>query len=195
MTALLRSLFVVSALCAAIFAPRVLAQGTIPGQRVVPLGYCQMTSLGTATAITAANCVRASFTATGSGANLTVSSVTGTIRPGDALAGTGVVAGTRVISQTNGVTGGAGVYVTSRATTSAAASLTAGGAPQSATAATIEAEAQIVRYRDDGVAPTASVGVPIAAGASILYSGPLDVIQFIEATSTAKVNILFYRTP
>lgn len=66
----------------------------------------------------------ATFTGTGSGTNLTASAVTGTIHVGDMISGTGVTAGTTIVSQTSGTTGGAGVYVTSAATTSSGASLT-----------------------------------------------------------------------
>lgn len=164
-----------------------------PTDRMVPLGYCQIATLSSAVLITPANCIRASFTATGSGTNLTTSSVTGTIRVNDFLAGTGVAAGTRIISQTSGTTGGAGVYVTSVATTSSAASLTSGGIPFGATAANINAESQIVRYRDDGTAPTGSVGQPIAAAGSVFYTGTLSALRFIEATASGKLNISFYR--
>ena len=67
----------------------------------------------------------ASFTGTGSGTNLTVTAVTGTIEVGNNLAGTGVPAGTKILSQTSGPTGGAGVYVTSVATTASSAAITA----------------------------------------------------------------------
>jgi hypothetical protein len=66
----------------------------------------------------------ASFTGNGSGTNLTTSAVTGTIGIGDLVAGTGVPSATYIVSQTSGVAGGAGVYVTSNATTSSGASLT-----------------------------------------------------------------------
>jgi hypothetical protein len=68
----------------------------------------------------------ASFTGTGSGTNLTVTGVTGTIAIGAAVAGTGVPSTitTTIVSQTSGTTGGAGLYVTSAATTSAGAALT-----------------------------------------------------------------------
>jgi hypothetical protein len=67
----------------------------------------------------------ASFTGTGSGTNLTASAVTGTIGIGDLIAGSGVPAGTTILSQASGTPGGAGVYVTSHPTTSSGASLTA----------------------------------------------------------------------
>ncbi len=65
------------------------------------------------------------FTGTGSGTNLTATSVTGTITPGDTIRGTGVPGGTTIVSQTSGTTGGAGVYVTSGATTSSGAAIIA----------------------------------------------------------------------
>jgi len=65
----------------------------------------------------------ATFTGTGSGTNLTTTSVTGLISVGDTVSGSGVPANTTIVSQTSGTTGGAGVYVTSNATTSSSASL------------------------------------------------------------------------
>ncbi|HSY36825.1 MAG TPA: hypothetical protein VK814_13805 [Acidobacteriaceae bacterium] len=70
-------------------------------------------------------CTPAVFTATGNGANLTVSAVTlGTITIGDTISGTGIPTGTKIVSQTSGMTGGAGVYVTSVATTASASTVT-----------------------------------------------------------------------
>jgi hypothetical protein len=70
-----------------------------------------------------------------------------------------------------------------------------GGIPAGANLAYIEAEAQAVRYRDDGTAPTGTVGMPIASGGSILYAGTLSAVQVIEQTASAKLNVLFYRSP
>lgn len=68
----------------------------------------------------------ASFTATGSGTNLTVSSVTGYLYRGLTLGvTTGISAGTKIVSQTSGTPGGAGVYVTSAATTISSGAATA----------------------------------------------------------------------
>lgn len=70
----------------------------------------------------------ATFTASGSGTNLTVSAVTGKITVGETLGITaGITAGTTVVSQTSGTPGGAGVYVTSAATTISAATATSFG--------------------------------------------------------------------
>jgi len=58
--------------------------------------------------------------------------------------------------------------------------------------ALITPETQAVRWRDDGVAPTASVGMPLAAGVTSQYDGDLTKIQFIEQTASAKLNISYY---
>ena len=59
--------------------------------------------------------------------------------------------------------------------------------------AVIRCETQGVRWRDDGVAPTASVGMPLSVGDVLLYDGDLKKIQFIEQASSAKLDISYYR--
>lgn len=56
----------------------------------------------------------------------------------------------------------------------------------------IVAETQPVRWRDDGTAPTASVGMPLAKDTPFIYEGDLTKIQFIETTTSAKLNISYY---
>lgn len=58
--------------------------------------------------------------------------------------------------------------------------------------AIITPEGQAVRWRDDNVAPTASVGMPLAAGVTLQYDGDLSQIQFIEQTGGAKLNVTYY---
>jgi len=58
--------------------------------------------------------------------------------------------------------------------------------------AIITPESQAVRWRDDGVAPTASVGMPSAAGVTLQYDGDLSQIKFIEQVGGAKLNITYY---
>jgi len=58
--------------------------------------------------------------------------------------------------------------------------------------AIITPETQAVRWRDDGVAPTASVGMPLAAGVTLQYDGDITKILFIEQTASAKLNITYY---
>lgn len=77
--------------------------------------------------------------------------------------------------------------------TSIAAS-TALTVPAGATCALLQAEGQIVRLRDDGTAPTASVGVELAVGAvPFPYCGALSAILVIQATSGGILNVLYYR--
>ncbi len=66
--------------------------------------------------------------------------------------------------------------------------------PAGATYALIQAEAQSIRWRDDGVDPTASTGMLLTAGSSFMYSsGPLANVRVIEATGGAVVNVSYYR--
>ena len=62
----------------------------------------------------------------------------------------------------------------------------------SARIAVIQAIAQNVRWRDDGNAPSATVGMQLAAGNDILYTGDLDALQFIEEAASAEINITYY---
>ena len=64
--------------------------------------------------------------------------------------------------------------------------------PGGSTVAMIQAEAQAVRWRDDGTNPTASVGMNLAAGQTMWYTGPLASIKFIQVTSGAIVNVSYY---
>ena len=65
--------------------------------------------------------------------------------------------------------------------------------PAGATLALIQAETQIVRWRDDGTNPAAGVGMTLAAGAvPLVYDGNLSAIRFIEATASAKLNVSYY---
>lgn len=61
------------------------------------------------------------------------------------------------------------------------------------TFAVIVAEAQAVRYRDDGTDPSATVGQPLAVGVALEYSGSLTKIKFFEQAASAKLNILYYK--
>ncbi|MGJ2639728.1 hypothetical protein ACR8HR_22505 [Salmonella enterica subsp. enterica serovar Paratyphi A] len=77
--------------------------------------------------------------------------------------------------------------------TSLAAS-TALTVPPGANVALIDCEAQAVRWRDDGTAPTAAIGMPMAvADAPFLFSANLSAVRFIEQTAGAKLNVAYYR--
>lgn len=78
--------------------------------------------------------IGATFTATGTAESLVVTAVTGLISIGDTIAGTGVPAGTTIVAQVSGTTGGAGTYTTSGNTTVAAATVTSFGTTLNVTA-------------------------------------------------------------
>lgn len=65
--------------------------------------------------------------------------------------------------------------------------------PNGATLAMIQPESQNVRWRDDGVNPTTSVGMILVANDILFYSGNLADIKFIEVSATAKINVTYYR--
>jgi hypothetical protein len=67
--------------------------------------------------------------------------------------------------------------------------------PATAQTAIIECDsvaAKGVRWRDDGVAPTATVGMELLPGASFTYVGTLSSLRFIEVSSSAKLNVSYY---
>jgi hypothetical protein len=66
------------------------------------------------------------------------------------------------------------------------------GLNQKPVIALITPETQAVRWRDDDVNPTASVGMPLAAGVTLQYDGDLTKIKFIEQTAGAKINVSYY---
>lgn len=74
---------------------------------------------------------------------------------------------------------------------SAAAGLTV---PAGARYVILRAEAQDVRWRDDGTDPTATVGQLLKAGDTIAfeYGGNLKAIKFIQAAAGATLNASYY---
>jgi len=63
---------------------------------------------------------------------------------------------------------------------------------QQPTLALIVVEGQSVRWRDDGVAPTASIGMPVLANGMLSYDGNLQNIRFIQTTASATINVTYY---
>jgi hypothetical protein len=58
--------------------------------------------------------------------------------------------------------------------------------------AIITAESANVRWRDDGTSPTASIGMPLADGDTLVYTGDPTKLKFIEETASAKINVSYY---
>lgn len=64
--------------------------------------------------------------------------------------------------------------------------------------ALIQPETNDVRVRDDGVAPTATVGQRLYVGQMFKYTGGpagLKALQIIPTTASAVVNVLYYGSP
>lgn len=58
--------------------------------------------------------------------------------------------------------------------------------------AIVHTETQAVRWRDDGTAPSATVGMRLTVGSELLYDGDLTAIKFIEEAASAKLNVSYY---
>lgn len=67
------------------------------------------------------------------------------------------------------------------------------GIPAGAEVALIVVSTANIRYRDDGTAPTASVGAPVLQGQNISYQGDLRKIQFIAQSGSPVLDIVFYK--
>jgi hypothetical protein len=48
-----------------------------------------------------------------------------------------------------------------------------------------------IRWRDDGTAPTASVGMPVNSGATFSYTASFSKFQMIQQTSGAVADVYF----
>jgi len=59
--------------------------------------------------------------------------------------------------------------------------------------AVIICEGAGIRWRDDGTAPTASVGMPIAVGTVFVYDGDLNRLRMIQQAATSTINIGYYK--
>lgn len=67
--------------------------------------------------------------------------------------------------------------------------------PSKASFAIVNITAQPVRYRDDGVAATAGVGMPVVAGEEIALVSPKQIRDFsvIRSGGTdAELNVVYY---
>ena len=174
------------------FASPAKAQMT-SGVPMVSMGYCQIPAVSMNAGTTFSTCVAATFTATCSGTTLTASAVTGDISQNWLLTGTGIVAGTFIVS--GPLAGGAGAYVVSQACTSSAASVSAIGPPNGATGVLLGVDAQSARWRDDNGAPTASSGMLIVATQQpMFFTGTVRQMQFISAVAGSILNASFYKT-
>ncbi len=73
------------------------------------------------------------------------------------------------------------------------------GIPVRAIYAAIQCQGKSIRYRDDGTAPSATVGMLLPYNANglpfteLMYNrGPLWLVKIIQSAATAKANVTFY---
>lgn len=76
---------------------------------------------------------------------------------------------------------------------SALANATALTVPAGANVAYVSVDTAPVRWRDDGTAPTASIGMQIVAAGVLEYWGDLGMIEFILASGSPVLNVSYYR--
>lgn len=68
------------------------------------------------------------------------------------------------------------------------------GIPNGTALVIITPQTQAIRWRDDGTAPTAAVGYPLAVGAELRYTGAnLADLRVISQVAGAIVNCIAYR--
>ena len=65
--------------------------------------------------------------------------------------------------------------------------------PNSTIRALIQAEGADIRWRDDGTAPTPTVGMLIPMSTTLEYEGDLEKIQLIETAVAGTANVAFYK--
>ena len=82
---------------------------------------------------------------------------------------------------------------TSLGTARTFATMAGGSMPAGATRVLVQPETQSVRWRDDGTAPTATVGNLIPANTVVEFGGKLASVQIIETAGSATVNLNFYQ--
>ncbi len=64
--------------------------------------------------------------------------------------------------------------------------------PEGSRMVLIKPEGADMRYRDDGVAPTDAVGMPVSDGESLLYDVKLDQLQVAAQASGCICNLSYY---
>lgn len=77
--------------------------------------------------------------------------------------------------------------------TSLSSAVGLGTIPDGAKLALLQAEADALRWRDDGTSPTSGVGMLLADGDTLVYNGNLRAIEFIETTGSGILNVCMYR--
>lgn len=67
------------------------------------------------------------------------------------------------------------------------------GEPPAATSITfMRCEGGVIRYRDDGPAPTAAMGMPMYPGSSLEYDAQVGMFKAIRVSGTPILHAIFY---
>jgi hypothetical protein len=77
--------------------------------------------------------------------------------------------------------------------TAALLSTCSGGIPVTATIAEICVSTANIRYRDDGTAPTATVGIPVVAPTCFQYAGVFSALSIIAQSGSPVIDVSFYK--
>lgn len=64
--------------------------------------------------------------------------------------------------------------------------------PKGSRMAVITCRTQAVSWRDDGTAPTASIGISLPVNTPFMYTGNLSAMSFIEEAAGAVLNVSYY---
>lgn len=163
-------------------------------QSATYLGYQQITSLSAALSLTLpVGAQLATASSCGLVGNLlTVGGiVAGSFGVGQVVQGTGIPVNTYIIAQA----GPTQWWLSNQCSTESGEAVAA-YEDAGANVAVITVEGAGVRYLPGGVAPTASVGVPVASGSQLIYdAGDLAGLRFIQTAVGAILNVLYYRVP
>lgn len=161
-------------------------------QRAVALGFQAVVSPATATGLTIpVGAQQAEGTScTLSGSLLTVGgTVTGVFAVGQTVQGTGIPPNT-LITRTGST---AATWWLSNPCSTESGETVIANQTLAINLAIIRCTGGNVNWRDDGVAPTATVGMPmLATDSPFEYMGDIGGIQFIEQSGAATVDVSFY---
>lgn len=167
-------------------------------QSAVALGYQQVSLSSTAAVLTLPLGAQAAQATSCdlSGKLLTVAgTVTGKFAVGQTVTGTGIPANTTIVQPASLFPNPTTWWLSAACSTETAETVT-GYSPSGVNLAEVSVEGQAIRWRADGTAPTGSVGMPIAAGASQEFVDPdLQALQFIQQTGTATLDVYYYQVP
>ena len=161
-------------------------------QRNTPLGFQQITGLTAAVNLTLPVGAQA---ARGTSCNLngkllTVGgTITGTFGINQVVQGTGIPPNTYI----TGPGSISGQWILSNACTTETSETVTAYLPVTVHVAIIKCTGQTVMWRDDGSAPTSTIGMPMLIGdPPFEYWGTLTAIQFIQASATAVLDVSYY---